>query len=56
MPGPIGSIDAYEAATRRIVELEGAAEGTPEAAELKELVAAVSDWDEAHDDVTAWTD
>jgi hypothetical protein len=50
----ITTINEYEAATQRISELENFPEGTPQAEDLAELVAAVMEWDEAHDDATAW--
>lgn len=52
----ITSIDDYETATQRVRELADGPEGTPEAAELADLVAAIMDWDKAHDDATAWKD
>jgi hypothetical protein len=54
MPKTIATVDEYEAATQRISELENFPEGTPQAAELAELVAAVMEWDRTHDDATAW--
>lgn len=50
----ITSIDEYEAATERVRELADFPEGSPQAAELAELVQAVMRWDEAHDDATGW--
>jgi hypothetical protein len=41
----ITTVDEYDAATQRIAELESFPEGTPEADELGELVAAVMEWD-----------
>ena len=56
MPKKISTLDEYEAATQRVRELSDKPEGTPEAAELAELVEAIMDWDKAHDDATAWKD
>lgn len=41
----IQSVEAYEAAQARIREITGAEEGTPEAAEMAELVAAIQRWE-----------
>jgi hypothetical protein len=54
MQKPIKTLDEYNAATQRISELEDSPEGTPQANELAELVAAVVEWDKAHDDATGW--
>jgi hypothetical protein len=54
MTKPISTVDEYEAATERVRELADSEEGTPEAAELAELVSAIMEWDKAHDDATAW--
>jgi hypothetical protein len=54
MPKTIATVDEYDAATQRISELENFAEGTPQADELGELVAAVMEWDKTHDDATVW--
>ncbi len=40
----ITSIEGYEAALRRIVELEDFLEGSPHAVELGHLIRAVSEW------------
>lgn len=45
-PVNIDSIAAYEAAAAKIHQLADAIEGSPEAAELAALVAAVKDWEE----------
>lgn len=50
----ITTLDDYEAATKRIAELADFPEGSPEAAEMAPLVAAVMEWDKLHDDATAW--
>ena len=50
----ITSLDDYETATERARELADYHEGTPEANELAQLVQAIMDWDETHDDATSW--
>lgn len=54
MPITITTVEEYEDATKRIAELAGCLEGTPEEAELQALVAAVEKWDFDHDDATGW--
>jgi hypothetical protein len=54
MPIMISTVEEYEDATKRIAELAGCVEDSPEEADLKELVAAVEKWDFDHDDATAW--
>ena len=44
MPKAIATVDGYDEATQRISEIENFPEGTPQAAELAELVAAVMKW------------
>lgn len=41
----ITNADEYEAAVRRIQDLSGCLEGTPEEVELRELIAAADEWD-----------
>jgi hypothetical protein len=41
---PIATVGEYEAALRRIIELEDFPEGSPEAVELAELIKGVADW------------
>lgn len=48
----ITSVDEYEQATCRTSELADFPEGTPQAAELRQLVADIRAWEEAHDDAT----
>jgi hypothetical protein len=50
----IKSVEEYDAATQRAEDLLGCMEGTPEEAELIELVAAIEAWDRRHDDATSW--
>jgi hypothetical protein len=45
----ITSIEEYEAALRRITELEDFPEGSPQAAELAKLIRAVTDWNKAQE-------
>ncbi len=52
----ITSIEEYEAATQRVRELADMPEGTPEAAEMADLITSITEGDEAHDDATAWKD
>lgn len=54
MPKTITTVEEYEDATKRIAELAGCLEDSPEEAELKYLVGAVEKWDFDHDDATAW--
>jgi hypothetical protein len=56
MPKVISTVEEYDAATQRVSELQDYPEGTPEADELGELVAAVMAWDAEHDDATGWKD
>lgn len=46
----ITSIKEYEAALRRITEVENFPEGSPQATELTKLIRAVIDWNKAQED------
>lgn len=54
MTNPITSLEEYERATQRAVELASYAEDTPQAEELRRLLADIEAWDESHDDATRW--
>ncbi len=50
----IVTLEDYETATARVAELAGHVEDSAEGRELEALAAAIMEWDEAHDDATAW--
>jgi len=50
----IASLGEYETATERVRELADYPESTPQAEELAGLVRAIMQWDQTHDDATAW--
>jgi len=50
----IETIEDYEKATVRVAELAGHVEDSAQERELEALLAAIMEWDKAHNDATAW--